>query len=88
MQKVEVVAVKKNVNGSGKLSMRAAEILAVEKFPVVIRFAYGERPLRLATATRLFTLLDSFQVPPLCFHSYSCQISRGHVDTRRRVQIS
>lgn len=74
-QKAEVVAVKKNVNGSGKLSMRAAEILAVEKFPVVIRFAYGERPLRLATATRLFTLLDSFQETSLI----GCAIDGGQM---------
>ncbi|XP_067679331.1 uncharacterized protein [Haliotis asinina] len=45
----------------GKLSLRSADIITSQKFPMVVRYVYGGNKPRLTQFSGLFTLLDSFE---------------------------
>lgn len=46
---------------NGKLSLRSADIITSQKFPMVVRYVYGGNKPRLTQFSGLFTLLDSFE---------------------------
>lgn len=57
----EFVEILRNPNGNGKLSLRSEEIIATQKFPMVVRYVYGGGKPRLTSFSGLLTLLDSFE---------------------------
>ena len=69
-----MVTVQKNADAA-KLSVKSSDIISNEKFPLLARFAYGKSYPRLAGFSKLFTLLDSFQV---IFFSISLSFSLSH----------
>ncbi|KAL8625702.1 hypothetical protein ACOMHN_043977 [Nucella lapillus] len=57
----EFVEILRNTQGNGKLSMRSEEIIATHKFPMVVRYVYGEAKPRLTAFSGLLTLLDTYE---------------------------
>ena len=57
----EFVEILRNPHGNGKLSMRSDEIIATQKFPMVVRYVYGGGKPRLTSFSGLLTLLDSYE---------------------------
>ncbi|KAL8584677.1 hypothetical protein ACOMHN_002406 [Nucella lapillus] len=79
----EFIEILQNPNGNGKLSMRSSEILATQKFPMLVRYVYGEGKPRLTSFSGLLTLLDSFEESSLV----GCVIN-GSVFTLMEVPLS
>ena len=59
-QRGEFVEILTNPNDKGKLSSKSDDIIATQKYPLVIRYVYGGSKPRLTSFSGLFTLLDSF----------------------------
>ncbi|XP_076441165.1 uncharacterized protein LOC143280414 [Babylonia areolata] len=57
----EFVEILRNPHGNGKLSMTSSEIVATQKFPMLVRYVYGGAKPRLTAFSGLLTLLDSFE---------------------------
>lgn len=47
--------------GNGKMSVSSENLIATQKFPIVVRFVSGKNRPRLTSFSGLFTLLDSFE---------------------------
>ena len=50
-----------DLNGNGRMSVKSADLIEKQKFPIIVRYIRGRFKPRLTSFTGLFTLLDSYE---------------------------